>query len=112
MILDLFSGNWGGIEEVVTLDGDDIIINHNIQLFIKIEKIISMQNSYLINIQQFGKSNIKIVGNIIDNKLTAIGPTNVLTSFEVVNNQLIQTFFGFTDNNSISGTATLQRLLG
>ena len=71
-----------------------------------------MINSYLINVKQEGQPDIQIVGNILNDKLTAVGPTTVYSSFEIRDNALVQTYFGFVNGNFISGTATLKRLLG
>jgi hypothetical protein len=102
-------GNYNGLQTITFFDG----LTYNIQkqtLLLHIEKIIDTPNTYLLVYTFDNRTTIKVLGNIIDNRLVAITPTSVLSTFNLVNDKLIHDFTGIENNISISGTGILEKL--
>jgi hypothetical protein len=88
---------------------DDIITTNNSSLTIIIKKVKFTNNIFKVEVNQEGVPPISILENIIDNKICVIGPTTVFSTFEINDNKLMQTYFGFLNGNSISGNALLTK---
>ena len=109
-IYNKFEGSWSGLGDVTTLSKDNNLnITHNIPIFVKITKVITVSNTYLINII-VANEEINLLGFIIDNKLfTTSGENNNV--FENINGQLVQNFNGADKGDIICATYLLDRLL-
>ena len=110
-IYNKFEGSWAGSGDVTILSKDNNLnITHKIPIFVKITKVITVSNTYLINIV-VANEEINLLGYVLDDKLfTTSGENNNV--FQNINGQLVQNFNGASNNDIICATYLLDRLLG
>jgi hypothetical protein len=119
LIYDPYSGNWAGFSTETILSSStqdgvvpNITINQNVQIVIRIVKVMNTTNTYMITFISGGSTTWKL--GFVSNGLLYTGSGVDYNVLEIVNGTLIANWNGFLPNTNdvVCTNSVLNRILG